>query len=106
MPFPPVGFPTTGPPFGMYPLAPAALMVTEGLRLWSPEAEILFAVLPLATLGIPTTGTAGGITILPFTGEMDFDLPCCAEAGPPTATVGIILPDAAGGENGFLVALA
>ena len=30
---PPIGFPATGPPFGMYPDAPAALIVTEGLRL-------------------------------------------------------------------------
>ena len=33
MSLPPFGFPATGPPFGKYPEAPAALMVTEGLRL-------------------------------------------------------------------------
>lgn len=31
MPFPP-GFPPTEAPFAMYPLVPAALIVTEGLR--------------------------------------------------------------------------
>ena len=30
---PPIGFPAAGPPFGMYPDVPAALIVTEGLRL-------------------------------------------------------------------------
>jgi len=31
--FPPLGFPATGPPFGMYPEAPAALIVTDGFRV-------------------------------------------------------------------------
>lgn len=34
---PPVGFPAIGPPFDKYTEAPAALMVTEGLRLCSPR---------------------------------------------------------------------
>ena len=33
IPLPPVGFPTTGPPLGIYPVGPVALIVTEDLRL-------------------------------------------------------------------------
>ena len=51
----------------------------------------------------PTVGTAGGgIAGLPFIGGKESDLPCCA----PTATGGVVMPDAVGGWNGFLVALA
>lgn len=83
MPFPPVGFPAGGPPFGMYPDAPAALMVTDGFRLWSPRpAEGVTVALPLTMVGVPTTGTAGGISPLPFTESV---FPCC-DVDPPTAT--------------------
>lgn len=83
MPFPPVGFPAGGPPFGIYPDAPAALIVTDGFRLWSPGPEEgLTVALPLTMVGVPTTGTAGGISPLPFTESV---FPCCAD-DPPTAT--------------------
>ena len=51
--------------------APAALMVTEGFRMWSPFPEAVVAgVLPLIVFGPPTAGTAGGIATMPFTGEL------------------------------------
>ena len=107
MSLPPVDLPATGPPFGMYPEAPAALIVTDGLRLWSPSPEVeLVGVLPLTIVGAPTAGTAGGITTLPFTGELVSGLPCCTSVEPPDATCGVELPDAEGGEKVFLVAVA
>ena len=105
MPLPPGGFPPTGPPFGKYPLAPAALIVTEGFRVWSPKLEVkVAALLPLATIGAPTAGIAGGIAALPFTDDMDSGSTFCAETGPPAA--GAAAVDSERGENGFLVALA
>lgn len=96
----------TGPPFGVKPVVPAALMVTEGLRAWSPDADAPFTMALLLTMvGGPTTGTAGVMGPLPFTGEMELLLPCCG-AGPPTATGGAVLDAIAGDETGFLVALA
>ncbi len=72
-------------------------MVTEGLRWWS-----LATVLPLAIAGPPKAGTAGGIAVLPFTGETESDLPCCVGAELPPATEGVD----EGGVNDFLVAFA
>jgi hypothetical protein len=89
----------TGPPLGMWPLVPAALMVTEDLRLWSPWAGV-----PLTMVGA-MVGTAGWMGFLPFTGEMDELLPWWAFCGPPTATGGAAL-DAIGGDEIFLVAEA
>lgn len=100
---PPLGFPTTGPPLGMWPDVPAALMVTEGFRLCSPGPEVeLVGVLPLTVVGVPTVGTAGETAILPFTGEVTSGLTCCE---PLAAADGVELPDAEGGGS-FLVALA
>lgn len=81
--FPPVGFPAGGPPFGIYPDVPAALIVTDGFRPWSPRPEEgLTAALPLTMVGVPTTGTAGGISPLPLTESV---FPCCDD-DPPAAT--------------------
>jgi len=91
----------------MYPLAPAALIVTEdGFLLWSPWTGAPFIMLPLlAMAGAPTAGTAGGIAFLPFTGEIEVGLPCCTGAAPPTATGGVL--DAIAGDwICFFVALA
>lgn len=46
------------------------------------------------------------MAVFPFTGEIEPDLPCCADVRAPPATGGVELPDAEGTENGFLVALA
>jgi len=59
----------------------------------------------LFTMVGPMAGTAGLMGALPFTGETEARLPCCAFAGPPTATGGAAL-DAIGGDEIFLVALA
>lgn len=81
MGFTPAGFPATGPPLGMYPEAPAALIVTEDLRLCSPKPRVgPMAALPFTIVGVPKTGTAGGIGPLPFTESV---FPCC-DAAPPT----------------------
>lgn len=101
---PPFGFPATGPPFGMYPDAPVALMVTEGFRECSPNPEVeLVGVLPLIVVDVFTAGTAGGIATLPFTGEVVSGLPCCE---PAATAVGVELPDVERGTDGFLCALA
>lgn len=90
----------------MYPDAPAALIVTEGLRLWSPTPELeLVGVLPLTIADAPTVGTAGGIATLPFTGELVSGLPCCADIWTPGADW-FDAADVDGGEKVFLVALA
>ena len=101
MSLPPFDMPATGPPL-IYPEAPAALIVTEGLRLWSPTPDVeLVGVLPLASG--PTAGVAGGIAILPFTGELISGLPYWDV---PVVTGEAVLPEAGGGEKGFFVALA
>lgn len=98
---PPFDFPATRPPL-IYPEAPAALIVTEGFRLWSPTPEVeLAGVLPLTSA--PTAGVAGGIVGLPFTGELLSSLPCCEVAA---AIDEAVLPEAGGGEKVFFVALA
>ena len=103
---PPIGFPATGPPLGIYPEAPAALIVTEGLRLWSPTPELeLVGVFPLSIADVPTVGTAGGIGTLPFTGELVSGLPCCADIWTAGADGAGVL-DVDGGGKVFLVALA
>jgi len=61
-------------------------MVTELFRLWS--TELPFRPVLLAIAGVETTGTAGGIEDLPFSGEMDEDFACCTGATLPTATAG------------------
>ena len=60
-------------------------------------------MLPLTIVGVPTAGTAGGIAILPFTGDMTSALPCCEL---PTAPDGVEVPEVGGGEKVFFVALA
>lgn len=101
---PPLGFPTTGPPFDKYPDAPAALIVTEGFRLCSPGPEVeLVGVLPLIIVDVFTAGTAGGIAVFPLTGEVRSGLPWCEL---PTAVEGVEPPDAEEGADVFLVALA
>ena len=101
---PPFGFPAIGPPFGMYPDAPAALMVTEGFRACSPGPEIeLVGVLPLTVGDVFTAGTAGGIAILPFTGEVVSCLLCCE---PPATAAGAAPLEVVKGADGFLCALA
>jgi len=88
----------------MYPDVPAALMVTEGFRLCSPGPEVeLVGVLPLTIVDVFNAGTAGGIVTLPFTGEVTSGLPCCEPLTPAEA---VELPDAEGGADVFLVALA
>ncbi len=105
--FPPEGFPNTGPPFGVYPEAPVALIVTDGFRLCSPAPEFeLPPVFPLTMVGVPLAGTAGGIGPLPFAEAVDSVLPCCAGPGPPTTAGEFEVPGADVGRNGFLVALA
>ena len=75
--FPAVGFPAAGPPLGMCPLAPCEFIVIEALRLCSPGPDdVLPALLPLTIVGIPKVGTAGGITGLPFPGDIESVLPC------------------------------
>jgi hypothetical protein len=59
-------------------------------------AELLCAI-----AGAETTGTAGEIEGLPFTGEIEFVFPCCCTgAEPPTATAGegVEEPVAIGGD--------
>ena len=98
-----MGFPPVAAPFGMYAETPAALIVTEGLRLWSPRPDVeLVGVLPFTMVGEPTAGTAGGMAILPFTGELVSSLPCCAEFAPDIPGVS----DADDGEKVLFVALA
>jgi hypothetical protein len=63
---------------------PAALMVTEAFRLWSPRTREV-AAFPLTMVGPPKTGTAGEIELLPFIGVVESDFPCrfegaCEEA--------------------------
>ena len=95
---PPLGFPATGPPFGIYPDVPAALIVTEGFRLCSPGPDVeLVGVFPLSVVLVVTDGTAGGITILPLM-DGTSDLSCCEALD--------VVSEAEGGENVFLVALA
>ena len=60
---------------------------------------------PLRTADAPTVGTAGGIAALPFTGELVSGFPCCAGIWTAGAD-GVDVPDPAGGEKVFLVALA
>lgn len=94
----------TGVPLGMYPLAPAALIVTDDLRLWSPCEGAPLTPLLFTMVGA-MAGTAGLMGLLPFTGEIEL-LPCCV-CGPPTATTGGAPLLAIGGEEDvFLVALA
>tara|TARA_R110002003_G_scaffold39_8_gene2470 strand:+ start:20378 stop:20536 length:159 start_codon:yes stop_codon:yes gene_type:complete len=50
-------------------------------------------------------GIAGLMEVLPFTGDTEELVPCCALCGPPTATGGAPL-DAIVGEEVFWVALA
>lgn len=62
-------------------------------------AELLCAI-----AGADTTGTAGEIAGLPFTGEIEEDFPwfcCTGGAGPPTATAGegVEEPVAIGGDE-------
>lgn len=102
---PPLGFPATGPPFGMYPDAPVALMTTDGFRVCSPTPEVeLVGVLPLTVVGVPTVGTAGEIA-LPFIDELTSGLPCCGPLAAAAAD-GVELPDTEGGGIVFFVALA
>ena len=59
-------------------------------------AELLWAIAGA------TAGTAGGIDVLPFTGEIDEDFPCCCTgAEPPIATAGegVEEPVAMGGDE-------
>ena len=60
-------------------------------------------VLPLTIVGVPTARTAGGIAILPFTGDMTSALPFCEF---PVAPDGVEVPEVGGGEKVFFVALA
>ena len=90
-------------PFGVFCGGPAALMVTEGVRRWSPLPEVvLVGVLPLSVFGPPTAGTAGGIATLPFTGELFSFL--FSWADPTAGAVG--LEEAEDCDGIFLVALA
>ena len=82
-------------------------MVTELFRLCSIAFPFSAGVLAMA--GVETTGTAGGIDDLPFTGEIEEDFACCTGATLPTATAGDWEdePVATGGdETAFLVAEA
>ena len=71
---PPGGFPVTGLPFGRYPDAPVALIVSDCLRLCDggPPARCAAPFMLLAAT--PLVGTAGGIPPRPFTGDPS-DLP-------------------------------
>lgn len=59
-------------------------------------------MLPFTMVGVPTTGTAGGITPLPFTESV---FPCC-DVDPPTAAGGDEALSADVGEMGFFDTLA
>ena len=77
----------TGPPLGMYPLVPAALIVTtDGFLPCSVcEGPPFIIELLLTIAGAPTAGTAGGIMFLPFAaGETELDLACrdCRRVSP------------------------
>ena len=61
----------------------------------------LVGVLPFTMVGDPTAGTAGGMTIRPFTGEFASGFPCWLGGGPD----GTGLPDTTEGGKAF-VALA
>lgn len=74
------------------------LMWTEDLRLWSPLGPPLTMVGMAGTAGV--MGAAVLALLLPFTGEAEALLPCCA----PTAAGAPL--DAIVGEEIFLVALA
>ena len=77
MPLPPDDFAETGAPFGMYPEVPAALIVTEDLRLWSLKLglELTPTFAPFATAGESTVGTAGTMGFRPFNDETLSDFP-------------------------------
>lgn len=71
---PPGGFPVTGLPFGKYPDAPAALMVSDCFRLCEGGTPALCGA-PFILLGAtPLAGTAGGTAPLPFADDTS-DLP-------------------------------
>ena len=79
-------------------------MVTEGFLPCSPGPAVeLVGVLPLTIVDVFTAGTAGGMVILPFTGEVMSGLPCWEPLATPED---IELPEAEEGPEGFLVALA
>lgn len=60
-------------------------------------------VVPLTIDCVPTAGTAGGITTLPFTGEVTSGLPYWET---PVTTDGVETPDVEVGTDVFFVALA
>lgn len=76
------GRPLMGPPFGVEPLAPEALMRTEGFR---PCSEVLlaedvpFGVVVLAACGPPCCA----IEVAPFTGDSVLGFAFCAGAEAP-----------------------
>ena len=76
----------TGPPFGMYPLVPAALIVTtDGFLPCSVCCGPPFIIELLLTIAdAPTAGTAGGIIFLPFPCETELDFACrdCRRVSP------------------------
>lgn len=77
-----------GPPLGMYPEAPAEVMVTEGFREWSPweAGGAVGAPLTMVTPDAAEAACWGGWFCmgLPLTGDTEVDFPCCT--GPPTVT--------------------
>lgn len=67
----------TGPPLGVYPLAPVALMTTDGLRPCSPLLGV-----PLGTV-LPGCGPPCAIAFVPFTGDSLAGFAFCAAEEAP-----------------------
>ncbi|KAK4996439.1 hypothetical protein LTR28_000184, partial [Elasticomyces elasticus] len=85
----------TGPPFGMFPLAPDAVMTTEGFLRCS-VCDTPFAVFELLITGWPPALCADdGASDLTLFGETEFTFPYCAGAGAAAVADGAVVLDSA-----------
>ncbi len=73
-------FELTGPPLGGRPLAPDALMTTEGFRPWS------LCVVPLGN-GLAAWGPPCAIEVAPFTGDSVLGFAFCDGAEAPAGVM-------------------
>ena len=71
----------TGPPFGVEPDAPDALMMTEGFLLCS---DVPFGA------ALPAWEPPCAIAFAPFTGDSVLDLALCAGAEAPAGVKGVV----------------
>ena len=76
-------WPTTGPPFGVYPDAPEALMTTDGFL----PCSVLLGV-PFGTV-FTTCEPPCAICGAPFTGDSETDFAFCADAEAPAGVGGV-----------------